>query len=88
MSPMSSSATGPNSGQEIVTYDFDRKADVLYIGVGTPGPSICREVPGVDGLHLHHALADDKVVGATIVWYSQQERASLQRAIPFPVTLP
>lgn len=72
----------------MVTYDFDREADVLYIGVGTPGPAICREVAGFEGLHLRYALADDRVVGATIVWYSQQERASLQRAIPFAVTLP
>jgi hypothetical protein len=61
---------------------------VLYLSIGKPQPAICREVTGVEGLHLLYALADGQVCGATIVWYSLQRADELREAIPFAVDLP
>ena len=81
------SAIGP-ANPRLVQYDHDRDADVLYMSIGTPQPAICREVLGVEGLHLLYALADGQICGATIVWYSMQQTDQLRAAIPFAVDLP
>ena len=81
------SATGPTDPATL-EYDYDREADVLYVSIGRPQPAICREVAEVEGLHLLHSLADNRICGATVVWYSKQDKQVLRESIPFKVDLP
>lgn len=68
--------------------DYDRDRDVLYVSLGPPRPSFVREDPDVEGLHYCYAVEDRKLCGVTVVWYSTQDKRTLQRKIPFPIALP
>ena len=67
---------------------YDQEADVLYISLGKPVPSISKEDPEIEGLHYRYAIGTKNLSGATIVWYSLQDKDELRRRLPFPVRLP
>ena len=67
---------------------YDKARDVLYLRFG---PSVdCRSEPDddIEGLVFRYSLADDKLNGVTVVWYSKQDKSALSRKIPCPVHLP
>ncbi len=70
----------------MTTYDED--ADVLYISIGAPRPSYAREDSEVECLNLLYAVNDGNLCGATVVWYSEQDKDQLRRRIPFEVKFP
>lgn len=66
-----------------VYWDLDSEQDVLYLDIGEPTPSLAREIDGVEGMHVRHALSDGHVTGAVILWYSRQDKAKLSKHLPF-----
>lgn len=67
---------------------YDRDADVLYISLGKPVPSVSVEDDEIEGLHLRYSVDTQELSGATIVWYSHQDKAQIRSRLPFEVRLP
>ena len=55
---------------EKVEYDYDEKADVMYISFGKPKPAICYEVK--EGILLRKAVDSKKWCGLTIINFSKR----------------
>ncbi|MGB9867361.1 MAG: hypothetical protein ACPLPR_05565 [Bacillota bacterium] len=73
---------------KVVDVYYDKQADVLYISVGEPVPSVSVEDDEVEGLHLRYSIDSEELSGATIVWYSHQDKAQIRKRLPFEVCLP
>ncbi|NPV69764.1 MAG: DUF2283 domain-containing protein [Firmicutes bacterium] len=67
---------------------YDKNADVLYISLGKPVPSVSREDPEIEGLHFRYSIRGNRLSGATVVWYSRQDKKSIMSRLPFKVDLP
>jgi len=74
-------STGTDS--PVVDWDYDHEQDVLYLDIGDPMPSLVEEVPGVEGMHIRRAIADRRITGAAILWFSRQDVTALARHLPF-----
>jgi uncharacterized protein YuzE len=66
-----------------IEYDYDRQSDVLYLSIGKPAPSYGEEDTEIEGLVIRHDIKTGKVTGVTILWFSEQDRPTLQRRLPF-----
>jgi len=64
-----------------VTYD--RGGDVLYVFFGKPVPAVAEGDPEIEGLYYMYDMNDrNKLVGYTVVWYSEYDKAILQAKMP------
>ena len=66
-----------------IQWKYDRNGDVLYLMVGPMAETYEVEDPQCEGLHLRHAIKDNSIVGAIILWFSLQDRDELRRRLPF-----
>jgi hypothetical protein len=67
---------------------YDEQADVLYVSIGCPVPSVSEEDHEVEGVHYRYSLETRILLGATILLYSRQDKAELRKRLPFLVSLP
>lgn len=56
----------------ILTHYYDSDADVLYISIGTPVPSVSEDLG--DGIHARFSFADGTLSGFTVLNTSLKRR--------------
>lgn len=54
-----------------LTFDYDRKADVLYVIEGEPRPAEGEDLPG--GIVRRYALDGDSPCGVTVIGYRHNQ---------------
>jgi uncharacterized protein YuzE len=80
--------TARSPGRRSVRVTYDRECDVLYITLGRSQMGYHRPDPAVPSLNLRYSVKDNTVCGATILFYSGQDRDLVKSRLPFPVSLP
>lgn len=69
-----------------LTFDYDKKHDILYISVGDPRPSYSDEI--LPGVFLRRDLDTDEISGVTILKFCEQlsSKPSIFKDIPIDLS--
>ncbi|MDI6639056.1 MAG: hypothetical protein QME82_09165 [Bacillota bacterium] len=71
-------------GNEI-SYDYDRRFDVLYVSFGAPRESYCEEPE--EGFLIRHNLIDGSFAGVTVIEFMRRCQEGTLPKIPLPVDI-
>ncbi len=59
-------------------WDYDEEADVLYISIGEPTPTVAVDIG--EGTLMRYTESDDRLVGITVIGLKQRFARELNNA--------
>ncbi len=69
----------------MLSLNYDKKFDVLYISIGEPKPSYGDE--SIDGIVILHSIANDDVTGVTIFDFKKRLNENSLKDLNLPINI-